>query len=225
MAVDAVAAATTTTSTRSTTTTSDSTTDSTDATLNYDSFLKLLVAQMQNQDPTDPVDASEQMSQLASFSNVEQAIKTNKHLESLIQETSLSQATGLIGKTLTSADGETSGVVTAVDVNADGLTATLENGKTIEVTSGVTVGTKTSSGAGGLRACRRRGYGRRHRRGTHPGSDPGPGNYADLRPQDPRSDGSGRDLCTVHRIADIHIHHHDLFAGGNRVLRPAATMA
>ena len=75
-----------------TTTTSDSASAAKDATLNYDSFLKLLVAQMKNQDPTDPVDASEQMSQLASFSNVEQAIKTNKNLESLIRETSMSQA-------------------------------------------------------------------------------------------------------------------------------------
>ena len=126
-------------------TTSTATTDTKEATLNYESFLKLLVAQMQNQDPTDPIDASQQMSQLASFSTVEQAIKTNKHLESLIQESSLTQATGLIGKTVTSADGATSGVVTAVDINADGLTATLDDGKTIVIGSGITIGTKPSA--------------------------------------------------------------------------------
>jgi len=113
--------------------------DSSKATLNYDSFLKLLVAQMKNQDPTDPVDASEQMSQLATFSGVEQAIKTNTHLESLIQETSLSQAASLIGKTVTSADGETTGVVKSVAVKSDGLTATLENGDTVIIQSGINV--------------------------------------------------------------------------------------
>jgi len=113
--------------------------DTSKATLNYDSFLKLLVAQMKNQDPTDPVDASEQMSQLATFSGVEQAIKTNTHLENLIQETSLSQAASLIGKTVTSADGETTGVVKSVAVKSDGLTATLENGDTVIIQSGINV--------------------------------------------------------------------------------------
>lgn len=113
--------------------------DASKATLNYDSFLKLLVAQLKNQDPTDPIDATTQMSQLATFSGVEQAIKTNTHLESLIQETSLSQAASLIGKTITSADGETTGVVKSVAVKSDGLTATLENGDTVIIQSGINV--------------------------------------------------------------------------------------
>jgi flagellar basal-body rod modification protein FlgD len=133
------ATATNTTNTTNTTTTTQSTSDAKDATLNYDSFLKLLVAQMKNQDPTDPVDATAQMSQLASFSNVEQAIKTNTHLESLIQETSLSQAASLIGKTVTSSDATTKGVVASVEVNSDGLTAILEDGKKIVIQSGITV--------------------------------------------------------------------------------------
>lgn len=134
MAVDPVANVTT-----PSTTTPTSTTDAKDATLNYDSFLKLLVAQMKNQDPTDPVDASQQMSQLATFSSVEQAIKTNRHLESLIRETSMTQAASLIGKTVTSADGSTSGVVKSVAINSDGLSATLENGKTILIQTGITI--------------------------------------------------------------------------------------
>src|SRR5687768_8115092 len=117
MAVDGVSNVTTAPPVSNTTSTA--TNDAKEATLNYDSFLKLLVAQMKNQDPTDPIDASQQMSQLATFSSVEQAIKTNNHLESLIQETSLSQAASLIGKHITSADGETKGIVKSVDVNSD----------------------------------------------------------------------------------------------------------
>ena len=119
--------------------TSNATTDASSATLNYDSFLKLLVAQMKNQDPTDPIDASEQMSQLASFSTVEQGIKTNKHLESLIQETSMSQAASLIGKYVSSADGEMKGLVKSVEIKSDGLTAILENGDEVLVQSGITI--------------------------------------------------------------------------------------
>jgi flagellar basal-body rod modification protein FlgD len=123
----------------------DSTADTKTATLNYDSFLKLLVAQMKNQDPTDPVDATQQMSQLASFSNVEQSIKTNAHLESLIQETTLSQATSLIGKTVTSSDGKTSGVVASVEINSDGLTATTKDGHEITIETGITVASTDST--------------------------------------------------------------------------------
>jgi flagellar basal-body rod modification protein FlgD len=141
MAVDSVTGTPPVSQTNTTNTTdqSESAADTKSATLNYDSFLKLLVAQMKNQDPTDPVDATEQMSQLASFSNVEQAIKTNTHLESLIQETTLSQATSLIGKTVTSADGQTTGVVASVDITSDGLTATTTDGHEIAIQTGITV--------------------------------------------------------------------------------------
>jgi flagellar basal-body rod modification protein FlgD len=145
VAVDAVSNVQTT---ATSTTTSTAATDTKEATLNYDSFLKLLVAQMKNQDPTDPMDASEQMSQLASFSTVEQAIKTNKHLESLIQETSMAQATSLIGKHITSTDGETKGIIKAVEINSDGLTAVLESGKEVLVTTGVTISAASTDDTG-----------------------------------------------------------------------------
>lgn len=113
--------------------------DQTKATLNYDSFLKLLVAQMKNQDPTEPMDSTQQIAQLATFSQVEQTIKTNTNLESLLQRTSLSEANAVIGKTVTSADGETTGVVTEVTLYSDGIVATLDTGKTLIIGPGVKV--------------------------------------------------------------------------------------
>jgi flagellar basal-body rod modification protein FlgD len=135
MAVSGVTATTTTASTA----TSSSTTDAASAGLNYDSFLKLLVAQMKNQDPTEPMDSSEQMAQLATFSQVEQTIKTNTNLESLLQRTSLSEANAVIGKTVTSADGKTTGVVKEVKLYSDGIIAVLDTGKELAVGPGVTV--------------------------------------------------------------------------------------
>lgn len=148
MAVDAIANSTPRIPSTTTTPPPNSVSDAKDATLNYDSFLKLLVAQMKNQDPTDPVDASEQMSQLATFSGVEQAIKTNSHLESLIQETSMSQAASLIGKSITSSDGEMSGIVKAVEINSDGLTAVLENGDEVLVTTGIKIASSAGADTG-----------------------------------------------------------------------------
>jgi flagellar basal-body rod modification protein FlgD len=51
----------------------------------------------------------------------------------------MSQATSLIGKHISSADGATKGIVKAVEINSDGLNAILENGKEVLVTTGVTV--------------------------------------------------------------------------------------
>jgi flagellar basal-body rod modification protein FlgD len=47
-----------------------------------DEFLKLLVAQMKNQDPMNPMDGKDMVAQLAQFSSVEQLIALNKSAES-----------------------------------------------------------------------------------------------------------------------------------------------
>lgn len=112
------------------------------ATLNYDNFLQLLIAQMKNQDPTDPVDASEQMSQLASFSQVEQTIQTNTKLDTLLTSSSLTQAGSYIGKYMTSADGSVKGTVASVKVYSDGIIATTTDGKGILVQQGITLADK-----------------------------------------------------------------------------------
>ncbi len=109
------------------------------STVDYDSFLKLLVTQLQNQDPTAPTDATAFMSQLASFSNVEQGVKSNAKLDSLISMAQITQADSLIGRTATSANGETSGIVRSVRVDSNGVVATLESGATLNVASGLTL--------------------------------------------------------------------------------------
>lgn len=110
------------------------------ASINYESFLQLLITQMKNQDPTDPMDASEQVAQLATFSQVEQTIQTNKHLESLLAGSALTNASDFIGKTITNADGSLSGIIESVKVFSDAIVAYTENGKEIPLTVGVTVG-------------------------------------------------------------------------------------
>lgn len=107
--------------------------------LDYDTFLTLLVQQMKNQDPTNPMDATDQIAQLATFSQVEQTIKTNKNLELLLQSSNLTQAGSIIGRTLTNADNTLSGVVEEVKVTSSGLTAVLTTGEELAVTAGVSI--------------------------------------------------------------------------------------
>ncbi len=109
------------------------------ATLNYDNFLQLLIAQMKSQDPTDPMDAGEQISQLASFSQVEQQLQTNTKLDTLLASSSITQASSYIGKYMQSADGSVKGIVDSVKVYTDGIIATTKDGGKILVQAGITV--------------------------------------------------------------------------------------
>jgi flagellar basal-body rod modification protein FlgD len=62
---------------------------------NFDQFLSLLTAQLQNQDPTNPVDTNEFTNQLVMFAQVEQQISTNTNLENLLEINRTSQITAL----------------------------------------------------------------------------------------------------------------------------------
>ncbi|WP_117190928.1 flagellar hook assembly protein FlgD [Rhizobium terrae] len=107
------------------------------ASLNYNNFLQLLIAQMKYQDPTDPMDASEQISQLATFSQVEQSVQTNTHLKSMLQAEALTRATDLIGKYVKSADDTLAGKVKEVEVYSDGVVAITEANDKILLQAGV----------------------------------------------------------------------------------------
>ena len=107
--------------------------------VDYQSFLKLLIAQMKNQDPTSPMESTEYVAQIAAFSQVEQSVQMNQKLDQMLQGSSLSQATSLIGHTVTSEDGETSGVVKEVKLGSGGLIAVIEGGTEIPITSGTKV--------------------------------------------------------------------------------------
>ena len=115
------------------------TVSSTSSSLDYNSYLQLLIAQLKNQDPTDPMDTSEFVSELASFSQIEQSISTNSKLDSLLTSESVTLADAAIGHTVTSDDGQTSGVVTSVKITDDGPLATLDSGDTLLLGSGVTI--------------------------------------------------------------------------------------
>src|ERR1700754_2508513 len=71
---------------------------------NFDTFLSLLTTQLQNQDPLDPLDTNQFTQQLVQFSSVEQELKSNDYLSSLVQSTQNSAnnaAVSYIGKEVT----------------------------------------------------------------------------------------------------------------------------
>ena len=109
------------------------------ASMNADTFLTLLMTQLKNQDPTKPMDSTAYVSELATFSQVEQATKTNTKLDSLLSSSFLSQADQIIGRTITSADGSASGEVQSVKITSEGALARLTNGQDVLLTEGISL--------------------------------------------------------------------------------------
>jgi flagellar basal-body rod modification protein FlgD len=114
-------------------------------TLDYDDFLQLMVAQMQNQDPLNPTDSTEYMSQIAQFSSVEQGINTNNKLDYLLFNSDVLQANTMVGQTITSADGSVTGTIASVRIDSAGPTAILDDGTEVPITTGVNIGKPVQS--------------------------------------------------------------------------------
>lgn len=116
---------------------------------NFDTFLKLLTTQLQNQDPMSPMDSNQFTQQLVAFSGVEQQINTNDNLQSLIalsMSQQASAAVNYIGHSVVMTDGTGALQNGAVDwtynlaAPAAGTTLTVTDatGKTVYSQSGDT---------------------------------------------------------------------------------------
>ncbi len=85
--------------------------------MNQNQFLQLLVAQMQYQNPMQPMSSSTFMQELAQFTTVEQMISMQSEMQNVQQASQLGTAASLIGKTVSYTDGSgkaAQGVVSAV---------------------------------------------------------------------------------------------------------------
>lgn len=89
--------------------------------LGKDDFLKLLITQLSNQDPTSPMENTEFIAQMAQFSSLEQMTNMNQEFAKMNSMLVSSQAVGTIGKTvdITLGDTKTTGVVEALTYGAN----------------------------------------------------------------------------------------------------------
>jgi|LNFM01.1.fsa_nt_gb flagellar basal-body rod modification protein FlgD len=110
------------------------------STLDYNSFLTLLIAQMKNQDPMEPMASSDYVAQLATFSQVEKTVQTNERLASLLNTGNLQLAESLIGRAVVDTISQVGGTVVAAKVVDNGVMVLLDNGSEFMVGSGLIIG-------------------------------------------------------------------------------------
>jgi flagellar basal-body rod modification protein FlgD len=119
---------------------------------NFNTFLTLLTTQLQNQDPTSPMDSNQFTEELVQFSQVEQQINTNSNLQTLInqgQSASGAYAMSYLGHDVTISNGE--GALTNGEANWNYTLGANAAVSTLSVTdsSGNTVYTASGNTAAG----------------------------------------------------------------------------
>ncbi|MGE7185204.1 flagellar hook assembly protein FlgD [Peribacillus sp. NPDC006672] len=132
--------------------------------LGKDDFLKLLLTQLQNQDPSNPMDNTEFIAQMATFSTLEQMMNMGAQLEEIIdinQQNSIMNFNSFVGKEVTwhkLGDGdddlaveEGTGIVKSIQYKGDGVYFILEDGTKL-VPANISEMKQTSSSANSLTA-------------------------------------------------------------------------
>lgn len=79
-------------------------------------FLNLLITQLKNQDPLNPMKDTEFIAQLANFSSLQQMTSMNSNMSTLLAQQNYTNAAGMIGKQVTTSDNK-SGVVSKVSLD------------------------------------------------------------------------------------------------------------
>lgn len=141
----AASTATTTTKTSSGATTLSETDDAYQS-LNASAFLSMLAVQLQNQDPTEPMDNAEMMAQLAQFSSLQQMTDMNENISQL----NFLSAQSMLGKYVTGTNDDEeaiSGIVSGVSLKDNALLLTV-GGKTLPVTGVTDIALEAPSSSG-----------------------------------------------------------------------------
>ena len=106
-----------------------------DSTMGKKDFLELLVTQLQNQDPLDPVKNEDFAAQLAQFSALEQMENLNTSFTGFMQLSQVQSASSMIGREVEWKDADSitqSGVVEKISITANGMNL-IVNGQAVPV--------------------------------------------------------------------------------------------
>jgi flagellar basal-body rod modification protein FlgD len=104
------------------------------ANLSSEEFFKVMLTELQNQDPLEPTDTSAMLEQLSAIRNIESQVKLQAQLEEMVASNQIAIAGGLIGKVVEGRDENlnfASGKVNSIRIVGDDVMLELENGRRV----------------------------------------------------------------------------------------------
>ena len=102
--------------------------------LKTEDFIKMMITQLQNQDPLEPAKNQELLAQMSQIGQLQSSTSLQESLKGMVLQNQIGSASSLIGKTVQGLDGDDdpiTGLVNSVKVGADGVSLELDNGKSL----------------------------------------------------------------------------------------------
>ena len=106
--------------------------------LNTNDFIKMMLTQLQHQDPLQPETNDQLMSQMSQIGQLQSNTQLQSTLTGLAQQTQIGAASSLMGKQVQGLDSNNNtikGIVTAVQVSSTGVSLDLDSGKSLSLSN------------------------------------------------------------------------------------------
>ena len=110
--------------------------------LKAEDFIKMMVTQLQNQDPMEPAKNEELLAQMSQIGQLQSSAQLQESLKTMVLQNNIGSAGNLIGKKINGLDAKgaaVSGIVTAVRVEKDQVSLDLDNGQAISLSNVVSI--------------------------------------------------------------------------------------
>jgi flagellar basal-body rod modification protein FlgD len=99
-------------------------------------FIKMMITQLQNQDPMEPAKNEELLAQMSQIGQLQTSTQLQDSLKSMTMQNQIGSASNLIGKEVEGLDAQddpVKGLVNSVHVEKDNVQLELDNGKTLDL--------------------------------------------------------------------------------------------
>jgi flagellar basal-body rod modification protein FlgD len=118
--------------------------------LETEDFIKMMITQLQNQDPMEPAKNQELLAQMSQIGQLQSATSLQESLKGMVTQNQIGSAAALIGKNvqgLDANDDPVNGLVTSVRVESDGVSLELDSGKRLPLTRVTSISPQSSAAA------------------------------------------------------------------------------
>lgn len=118
--------------------------------LNTSDFVHMMITQLQHQDPLNPTNSDQLMSEMSQIGQLQSTSQLQTTLQGLATQTQIGAASSLMGKQVTGLDANSnpvSGLVASVQVTSTGVNLQLQNGTELALSNVATISPASSTKA------------------------------------------------------------------------------